>query len=65
MPLVTVLQPVGRRKCVWEVGEAGTKPKKLRVVIMKAEKKECETSWVLLELDVCWQNLKGKRKKKL
>lgn len=30
---------------------------------MEVEKKECETIWVLLELDVCWQNLKGKRKK--
>lgn len=58
-------RPVGRRKCEEEVGEAGTKPKKLRAVIMKVgKKKECETSWILLELDVCWQNLKGKRKKK-
>lgn len=51
MPLVIVLQPVGRGKCVWEVGEAGTKPKELRVVIMKVEKKNVKqagfySSWM-------------------
>lgn len=41
MPLVTVFsqRPVGRRKRVWEVGEAGTRPKKLRAVIVKVEKR--------------------------
>lgn len=33
-------RPVGRRKCGGEVGEAGTKPKKLRAVIMKVGKKK-------------------------
>lgn len=47
---------------MWEVGEAGTKPKKLRVVIMKVEKGNVKRSgfysrWMFAG--------KTKRKKKL
>jgi len=60
--LCIIQRPSGRRKCVWEMGEAGMKLKKLRAVIVNVEKSSVSRS--SFELDICWQNVKRKGKKK-